>query len=125
MPLQSLCFNKCGFNNVTQSLPSSETDIAGKTDSDLDDDTPLLEVACMYADRFYGTDIQKVIIPTCDNNEINWDGSASEIMNIITDIESDSENETEIVEDEKPTCSLIEACDMVKKVNDFACVRGI
>lgn len=60
----------------------------------------------MYAEEIYGTDIQRVInadLPTCDNNEVNWDDSASEILNTITDVESDTENaETEIFEEEKP-----------------------
>ena len=42
-----------------------------------------------------------------------------QLVTIVKYVESDSENETEIFEDEKPACSLIEACDMVKRLKSL------
>jgi len=116
------CFNKCGFDKVRQTPPR-------ETDDDSDDDAvPILELVRRYAEEIYGTDIRKVInadIPTCDNNEVDWDASATAILDSITEVDSDSETEeVEVTDEAKVICTVEEASDFLKKVQDFACDKG-
>ena len=100
-----------------------------ETDNDFDDDAvPILELVWRYAEEIYGTDIRKLInadIPTCDNDEVDWDASAKEVMDSITEGDSDSETEeVEVTDEAKVICTVEEASDFLKKGKDFACDTG-
>jgi hypothetical protein len=116
------CFAKCGFTPECVSV--SEDD----EDSDIEDDTPIA-VLHLALDLFDCNFRELVAIDrefaTCDNNMMQWDQSAVDIIKeITTEKENASESEDDIEEPNPSVVTVNEVSECLSKLRQFALMKN-